>query len=83
MCRKLTLPEQGEMLRAPARVWPALMEQRHRLAAPSNYSRKRWRGVAKATVRGTVAGAQQALMRREKRRKVLGHRKGVGEMESV
>lgn len=54
------------MLRAPARVWPALMEQRHRLAAPWNYSRKPWRGVAKATVRGTVARAQRVLMRRKK-----------------
>lgn len=60
----------GEMLLAPARVWPARMEQRHLLVAPLTYIKKPEVCVAKATYSemGQVTRAQQVWVRgREER----------------
>lgn len=75
----------GEMLLAPARVWPARMEQRHLLVAPLTYIKKPEVCVAKATVKwdSHTCTAGLGKGKRRKRRKVLGRRKGVGEVESV
>lgn len=61
------------------------MEQRHLLATPLSYTKRPEVCVAEATVKrdSHTCTAAFGKGKRRKRRKILGHRKGVGEVESV
>lgn len=81
--RGLTLSKLGEMLLPPAPVCPALVDRCHLLTVALNYiKRTRW-VLLRLQLKARVTCAQQVSAKGRKRSKVLGHGKGVGQVESV